>query len=170
MRIAGKAPCAHDQVALERRGQTDLHTKLVRVAALALTDALHLWRVPALELGAVVHCLAACRLRDHAFGLAQGLAQGFLCGLAERAHFASHFALQPPDDGALAFDDFAHALELTGMGVMTNPIVQQLAFFGVGLLELNAIGLGHLDHLGPGRLQQFIRVTGVLQGQLTQAH
>ncbi len=37
---------------------------------------------------------------------------------------------------------------------------QQLALFGVGLLELNAIGFGHLDHLGPGCLQQ-LAVCGV---------
>jgi hypothetical protein len=93
-----------------------------------------------------------------------------LYGLAERAHLASQLALQPPDDGAFAFDDFAHALELTGVGVTTNLLVLQLALFGVGLLALDAIGLSRPDHLGPGRLQPLNRVTGVLQGQLTQAH
>ena len=63
-------------------------------------------------------------------------------GLAERVHFASHLTLQPPDDGALAFDHFAHAFELAGMGVTPSLVAQQLAFFGVGLLELNALSLG----------------------------
>ncbi len=54
IRVTGKAPGTHDQIALERHGQTDLHAKLVRVAALALADAFHLWRVPAVELGAVM--------------------------------------------------------------------------------------------------------------------
>ena len=35
IRVTGKAPGSHDQIALERHSQTDLHTKLVRVAALA---------------------------------------------------------------------------------------------------------------------------------------
>lgn len=165
IRIAWKAPGTHDQIALERHGQANLHTKLVRVAALALTDAFHLGCVPAVELGAVVHCFAAARLRDQALGLVQGLAQGFLHRLAERAHLATHFALQPPDDGALAFDHFAHAFELEGMGIAPSLVAQKLAFLGVGLLELNAIGFGHLDQLGPGGLQQ-LAIGGVSHGFL----
>ena len=89
----------------------------------------------------------ASGLRDQAFGLAQGLAQCFLHGLAELAHLATHFALQPHDDGALVFDDFAHALELSGMGVVPSLIAQRLACFGVGFLELYAIGFGNLVDL-----------------------
>ncbi len=37
---------------------------------------------------------------------------------------------------------------------MVSLVAQQLAFFGVSLLELDAIGFGHLDHLGAGCLQQ----------------
>ncbi len=62
-----------------------------------------------------------------------------LHGLAEGAHLASHLALQASNDGALAFDDFAHAFELAGMGVTSSLVAQQLAFFGVGLLELDAL-------------------------------
>ena len=121
--------------------------------------------MPAVELGAVDHCLATGRLRDQAFSFAQGLAQGFLHCFAERGHLASHLALQPANDGALAFDDFADALELAGMGVAPSLVVQQLAFFGVSLLELDAIGFGRLHHLGPGYLQQ-LAVGGVCHGFL----
>ena len=74
IRVAWKAPGAHDQIALEPHGQTEFDAKFIRVAALALADALHLGRVPALELGSVVYCLSAAGLRDQAFGLVQGLA------------------------------------------------------------------------------------------------
>jgi hypothetical protein len=87
----------------------------------------------------------------------------FIPGLAERGHLASHLALQPSDVGALAFDDFAHALELAGMGVAPSLLSQQLAFFGVSLLELDAIGFGRVHHLGPGRRQQ-LAVGGVRHG------
>lgn len=40
---------------------------------------------------------------------------------------------------------------------------QQLAFFGVGLLELNAIGFGRFNHFDSGRLQQ-LAVGGVSHG------
>ena len=47
IRVTGKAPGTHDQINPARQAKTDLHTKLVGVAALALANALHLWRVPA---------------------------------------------------------------------------------------------------------------------------
>jgi hypothetical protein len=108
-RVTWKAPGSHDQIALECHGQTDLHPKLVRVTAFALADALDFWRIPAVELCAVAHRFAAAGLCEQAFGLVQCLAQGFLQGLAERGHLASHLALQASNDGPLAFDDFAHA-------------------------------------------------------------
>lgn len=163
--VTGKAPGTHDQIALERHGQTDLYPKLERVAALTLADAIHLWRVPAVELGAVTHRFAAGRLRDQAFGFVQGLAQGFLHGLAEGGHLASHLALQASNDGPLAFDDFAHALELASMGVTPSLVAQQVAFFGVGLFELDAMGFGLLNHFGAGRFQQ-LAVGGVGYGLL----
>jgi hypothetical protein len=93
IRVSGKALSTHDQITPERPGQTDLHTKFVGVAALALADALHLWRVPAVELGALIHRFAAGSLRNQAFGLLQCLDQGFLHGLVECGHLGSHLAL-----------------------------------------------------------------------------
>jgi hypothetical protein len=49
------------------------------------------------------------------------------------------------------------------MGVAPSLVAQQLAFFGAGLFELDAIGFGHFDHLGAGRLQQ-LAVGGVCNG------
>ena len=40
-----------DQVALERAGNAHLHAELVRLPGLAFADALHLRRVPGVELG-----------------------------------------------------------------------------------------------------------------------
>ncbi len=54
---------------------------------------------------------------------------------------------------------------MEGMGVSPSLVAQQLALLGVGLLELNAIGFGHLDHLAPGGLQQ-LTVCGVCHGFL----
>ncbi len=63
-----KAPGSNDQIALERHGEAHLHTELVRVTTLTVNDALHLRRVPAVDLGAVDHRFAAGRLRDQPFG------------------------------------------------------------------------------------------------------
>jgi hypothetical protein len=146
IRVALKAPCIHDQIALERHSQTDLHTKFVGVTALSFGDALYLGLMPVAELCAVIHRFAVCRLRDQAFGLVQDMTQDFLHRLAQNVHLATYLALQPPDVGALAFDDFSHAFELAGMGLATSLVAQQLAYFGVGLLEFDAIGLGGFNH------------------------
>ena len=71
--------------------------------------------------------------------------------------------MQSAYDGALAFDGFAHAFELAGMGVAPGLVDQQLAFFGVGLLELYAFGLGHFDQFDASGLQQ-LAVGGVGDG------
>jgi hypothetical protein len=96
--------------------------------------------VTAVELGSVAQRFAACRLRNQAFGLVQDMSQGCLYSLSQDIHLATAFALQPADDGALAFDGLAHALELLGMGVAACLVAQQVAFFGVGLLEFDPIG------------------------------
>lgn len=101
-----------------------------------------------------MHRFAVGRLSDQAFSLVQFLGKGFLYRLDECAHLAPHFALQASYYGALAFDDFARALELARMGVTLSFVALQLAFFGIGLLEFDAIGFGHLDHLRPGSLRQ----------------
>jgi len=163
IRIAGKASGAHDQVALERHGQAHLHAKLVGVATLALGDALDLRGMPAVELGPVAHRLAATSLCHQPFGLVQGMTQHLLHGQAEHAHLAVHFPLQPTDDGALAFDDFAHPSKLTGMGIATRLETKLTSFLGIGLLELNAMGLGRIDHLGSGCLQK-LAVGGMRHG------
>lgn len=38
-------------------------------------------------------------------------------GLTEHDYLATYLAMQPPEDSALEFDDFAHSIKLTGMGV-----------------------------------------------------
>jgi hypothetical protein len=43
---------------------------------------------------------------------------------------------------------------LASLGLTPSLVVKQLAFFRVGLFELNAIGFGHLDHFRPGGFQQ----------------
>ena len=64
------------------------------------------------------------------------MTQVFKCRLAVRAHLVSHLSLRSANGGAQGFDDFAHALELTGMGV----VALLLAFLGGGLLEQVATG------------------------------
>ena len=151
--VAGESTCADDQVALERGGNAHLHAKLIRVATLSLGDALHLGRVPAVELGLFALVLLARGLGHQALGLAQRLAQGLLYGQSQGAHLAAHFALQAAHDGALALDDFAHALVLARVGVAPCPVAQHLALFGVGLFEGDSLFLGRLDELGACRLQ-----------------
>ena len=121
--------------------------------------------MPAVELALLAGVLLAGRLQDQALGLAQRVAQGFLHGQAQGAHLAAHFTLQAAHDGALALDHFAHALVLTGVGVAARFVAQQLALFGVGLLELNALGLGRLDQFGACRAEQ-LAVGGVGNGFL----
>ena len=78
------------------------------------------------------------------------MTQVFKCRLAVRAHLVSHLSLRSANGGAQGFDDFAHALELTGMGV----VALLLALLGGGLLEQVATGFSHLEHFGDGRFQQ----------------
>jgi hypothetical protein len=75
----------------------------------------------------------------------------FLNGLAQRAHLARDVTVQAVHDGALAFDYLAHSPELAGKGVTPSLLAQQLAFFGVSLFELDALGLGRFNGAG----QQF---------------
>ena len=73
--------------------------------------------------------------------------------------------MQAAHDGALSFDDFAHAFELAGMGVAPSLVAQQLAFFGVSLFELDALGLGRLNQFDSGGFQQ-LAVCGMGNGFL----
>ena len=57
--------------------------------------------------------------------------------------------MQLAHDGALAFDGLAHALRLAGKGLAPSLVAQQLAFFGVCLLELDALALAAPTSLTP---------------------
>ena len=72
----------------------------------------------------------------------------------QRAQFALDLAHDDAQNCALAFDHFAHAPELLGMGVATGAPTQRFAFFGERLFEANACALSHADHLLTGDLQQ----------------
>jgi hypothetical protein len=65
----------------------------------------------------------------------------------------------------LAFDVNAHAFELAGIGVAPSLVAQQLASFGVGLLELDPLGIGCISQFVASGLQQFA-VSGVVNGFL----
>jgi len=56
-------------------------------------------------------------------------------------------------DGGLALNDATRAFELADMGLTTSFVAQQLALFGVCLLELNTLGLGCLTECVFSRLQ-----------------
>ena len=154
VRVAVERPGPHDQVAFERAGNADLHAKLVGRLGLAFADAVHLGRVPGVELGLSVGGFALAALGHNAMGFVQGLAQCFPHCHPDGAGFAVNLALQSADDGALALDGAAHALELAGMGVAPGLAPQLLALFGEGLLELDAGVFGSLHQLGACRLQQ----------------
>ena len=94
--------------------------------------------MPAVQLGLFVFGFVAASLGNDPFGFGHTVASGFLHGVAQRAHLARDLTVQAAHDGALTFDDFAHAFELAGMGVTPSLEAQQLAFFGIGLLELDA--------------------------------
>ncbi len=57
--------------------------------------------------------------------------------------------MQAVHDGELVFDHSKNVLKVAGMGVTRSFIAQQFAFFGEGLLELDAMVFGHFYHLGP---------------------
>lgn len=160
VRIARVGSGTHDQGAFERGGNAHLHAKFIRVAALAFGDAFDFWGVPAVQLGLFVLSLFAARLSDQPFGFVDAHAQGLLNSLAQSRHLACDLAVQSAYDGALAFDGFAHAFELTGMGVAPSLVAQQLAFFGVVLFELDALGLGRFDQFDASGLEQ-LAVGGV---------
>ena len=117
IRIAVERPGTHDQVALERAGNAHLHPELVRLPGLAFADAVHLGRMPGVELGQSIGGFALAALVHDAPGFVQGLTQRMTHGRPDGTGLAVNLALQPSDDGALALDGAAHALELAGMGV-----------------------------------------------------
>ncbi len=92
-------------------------------------------------------------------------AQGLLNGLAQSRHLACDLGVQSPHDGALALDHLAHAFELAGMGVAPGLVAQRLALFGVGLFELDALGLSRFNQFDASGLEQFA-VGGVGDGFL----
>ena len=119
-----------------------------------LADSGHLGRVPGVEFGLSINSLAMAALGNNARGLVQGLAERLLHGCTDGAGLAFHLALEPPDDGALAFDGPAHALELPDVGVALGLAVEVLAFLGKRLFQIDARVLGRLHQVGPGDLQQ----------------
>jgi len=70
------------------------------------------------------------------------------CGSSVSAHLAAHFALQATQDGALALDDFTHALVLAGASLEPCTVALHLAFFGVGSFE----GYRLLSHVSWGTI------------------
>lgn len=67
---------------------------------------------------------------------------------------AVYLSLQPPDDGALAFDGAAHALELASMGIATSLSGEVLALLGKRLLQIDPDLLGRFHQLGASNRQQ----------------
>ena len=124
IRSAVKCPGTHDQVAGEGADNAHLHSKFVRAARLAFTDAVHFWSMPGVQLGLPVDGLTLSALSDDALGFVQDLGQGVTNGLAKRAGFAVHLAGEPPHNSALALDRPAHAFELTCVGITPGLTTQ----------------------------------------------
>ena len=110
--------------------------------------------MPGVELGLSVGGLALAALGHDAPGFVQGLTQRLPHSCADGAGLAVHLTLQPPDDGALALDGAAHALELAGMGIAPGFASQLLALLGKGLLQIDPHLLGRFHQLGASSLQQ----------------
>jgi len=77
-----------------------------------------------------------------------------VCGEANGCHLALHLTDDDAQDSALAFEHTLQATELFGMGVAPCFPAQGFAFFGKGLLELDACAFGGTDNLVAGDLQQ----------------
>ena len=147
--VAGEAACTHDQPALVRHRQADLHAELVGLAGLPLADAFNFGRVQGVQLVLVVRTLAA-----DAFGTFQPGPELVLRRLHERRHLALHLAQQHAQDRALAAHHLAQSLELLGMGIAAGAPPQALALALVRHLELQACSLGQAGNLGPRHFQQ----------------
>ena len=100
--VAAEGLGPDDQVVFERGGDADLGAELVGLTALAFVDALHLGRVPTVELGLSILGLPASRLLPDLPGLGQRGAQRIANSLSDRAEFACDLALQPAHDRAAA--------------------------------------------------------------------
>ncbi|TSE28103.1 hypothetical protein Ttaiw_02676 [Tepidimonas taiwanensis] len=152
--VAMEGPGCDDEAVLQGAGNADLDAELVRAAGLALVDALHLRRVPGVELSSPVGGLSVGSLRHQTRRLVEGVAKSTLDGLPQAAGLALDLALQPGHDRALALDDPAHARKLPRVRIASCLAGQLLAFLGKGLLQGDAGGLGRLHQLGACRLQQ----------------
>ena len=164
VRVAGEAARAHHQALLVRHHEADLHAELVGVAGLALGDALHLRRVQRVELVLAVALLGADALgtlqphRKVAESLRIAWFARRYAACSDRGligtQLALHLAHHHAENGALALDGLAQALELLGVGIAAGLAAQRLAFLGVGLLARDAGPLGSADHLVTCDLQQ----------------
>ena len=74
-----------------------------------------------------------------------------------------YLTAQAPNNGVLAFDGFAHASKLPGMGIACCLEFEVVSFFGIGLLEFDANAFGSFDQFGSCSLQHFA-VGGVGNG------
>lgn len=147
VRVAVQCPRAHDQLVFERAGNGHLHPELVRLAGLALADAVHFPGVPGVKLGLSVGCLALAALAVDACGLAQGLSEGLSLSGPDVAGLALDLASQAAHDGALAPVGLAHGLELARVGIASSLAAQMLALLGKGLLQIDSDVLARLHQL-----------------------
>ncbi len=138
-----------------RDGQARLHTELVGLARLALSDALNFRRVQRVRLALVLGLLGA-----DALGALQPRCQLRAGRLGHRAQLARDLAEEHPEDRALAAQHGAHALELLGMAVPGGTAAQHFALALVGHLQRDARAFGQAHELLSRDLQQ-PRVHGV---------
>ena len=82
------------------------------MARLALPDAVHLRRMPSVQLGLPVDSLALRALRHNAPGFAQNVVQGVAYCLIHRIRFAVNLASNLPHDGSLTVDRTTHPVQL----------------------------------------------------------
>ncbi len=153
-RIAGERPRADDQIAPHTQRNADLCPEFIRVAALAFVDALHLRRMPAVELGLTVLGFPGLALLHDLPRLGRSNVQRCTHRFRDRAGLALDLALQSAHIRALALDRSPPPLDLPRMGIPSGLESQQLAFLGKRLLQFHPMRLGGLDQFAAGGLKQ----------------
>ena len=150
--IAGEGFCTDHQAVLVRDRNAGFNAELVRLARLALADTFDFRGMQCVEFVFVFRLL----LVNPLYSLQQRVQMLERCGALQfcRRQFPLDLSQHDTKDRALAFNGFAHAAKLLGMGITTGFAAQFLAFLGVTLLQGDAASFGRLYDFAACNFQQ----------------
>ena len=119
------------------RGNRDLRAELIGLVGLALADAFDLWRMPGIKLGATLIMVLPADAQRLAQGLCEDLLQIWIVG-----DLARDVPDQPAEPRAQELQFAVRSFELMRMSITLGHLRRPLGKPGIGLPQLQPMGLG----------------------------